>query len=320
MYNVELYIEKCLNSCINQDLSADEYEIIIVNDGSKDNSLSIAESIAQKHNNVRIITQTNGGLSSARNTGLINSRGEYIWFIDSDDWIEPNVLKELYTTASNNNLDILRFSWNIVDEKNKKYTDSPDAIHTPIYNKSLSGIEYTQNVLGTVLYVCTFLYRKKFLIEHSFSFKEGITYEDVEFNTRVIPSAGQIMSISQICYNYFQRNNSITKQVTSKSIQDLSFVLKSLISRKNDFPSCENYFNRMIDGFICWGIIMCSEGNSEIQKLFIDLLKNHGINKIHKADCIKNKVTKLLFNLNPWFALFTIKYLRRSYKFFKYKL
>ena len=103
MYNVELYIEKCLNSCINQDLSADEYEIIIVNDGSKDNSLSIAESIAQKHNNVRIITQTNGGLSSARNTGLINSRGEYIWFIDSDDWIEPNVLKELYTTASNNN-------------------------------------------------------------------------------------------------------------------------------------------------------------------------------------------------------------------------
>lgn len=109
MYNVELYIEKCLNSCINQDLSSNEYEIIIVNDGSKDTSLSRAEAIARKHNNIKIISQENGGLSSARNTGLKNAKGEYIWFIDSDDWIEPNVLKNLYQIASHNNLDILRF-------------------------------------------------------------------------------------------------------------------------------------------------------------------------------------------------------------------
>lgn len=117
MYNVELYIERCLNSCINQNLSPNEYEIIVINDGSKDNSLSIVEKIVQKYTNIHVISQINGGLSSARNTGLKNARGKYIWFIDSDDWIEPNVLKTLYDAASQNDVDILRFAWNVVDEK-----------------------------------------------------------------------------------------------------------------------------------------------------------------------------------------------------------
>lgn len=320
MYNVELYIERCLNSCINQNLSPNEYEIIVINDGSKDNSLSIVEKIVQKYTNIHVISQINGGLSSARNTGLKNARGKYIWFIDSDDWIEPNVLKTLYDAASQNDLDILRFAWNIVDEKNQKYSDSSDAIHMPIYNECLSGIEYTKKVLGTVLYVPSFLYRREYLLEHSFFFKQGITYEDVEFNTRIIPPASRVMSIPQICYNYFQRNNSITKHISQKTIEDLSFILTKLIERKRTFSECKNYFDWLIDGFICWGIILCSEGNIETQRLFINVLKKNNIRKIRKVKSLKNKVTSLFFNINPWFALLTIKYLRRSYKFIKYKL
>lgn len=320
MYNVELYIEKCLNSCINQDLSSNEYEIIIVNDGSKDTSLSRAEAIARKHNNIKIISQENGGLSSARNTGLKNAKGEYIWFIDSDDWIEPNVLKNLYQIASHNNLDILRFFWNIIDEKNKKYTDSSGIINTPIYNKTLSGIEYTKKVLGTVLYVPSFLYRKQFLIEHSFSFKEGITYEDVEFNTKVIPLASKIMSIPQIYYNYFQRNNSITKQISPKTIDDFSTVLTFLYKRRKAFPDCENYFNWLIDSFVCWGIILCSEGNKEIQKKYIITLKQWNFKKIHYVMGRRNNMIKFLFNLNPYYSFPLIKLLRQIYKFIKYKL
>ena len=320
MYNVELYIEKCLRSCINQDLPSTEYEIIVVNDGSKDNSLSLAETMSQEYPNIHIVSQANKGLSSARNTGLKRAKGEYIWFIDSDDWIESNVLGKLYDAASQNNLDILRFAWNIVDKRKKKYRDSSEAIHTPIYDEPLSGIEYTKNVLGIVLYAPSFWYRKQYLLEHLFYFKQGITYEDVEFNTRVIPQASRVMSIRQTCYNYFQRNNSITKQVSQETIKDWSYILTNLIERRKIFSECEKYFDWLIDGFVCWGIIICSGGNRKIQKSFIDLLKKHDIKKIHKTKSLKNKITGLLYNINPWLALLTINYLRIGYKFIKYKL
>lgn len=95
VYNVELYIEKCLQSCLSQDIPYDEYEIIVVNDGSPDGSLAIAESIAKTTTNMTIISQKNGGLSAARNTGMSVAKGEYIWFVDSDDWIETKDRKSV---------------------------------------------------------------------------------------------------------------------------------------------------------------------------------------------------------------------------------
>ena len=95
VYNVEKYIEKCLLSCLKQDIPQSDYEIIVVNDGSPDSSLAIAERIAAAATNIIIVSQKNGGLSAARNTGLKIAKGDYIWFIDSDDTIKENCLKSI---------------------------------------------------------------------------------------------------------------------------------------------------------------------------------------------------------------------------------
>ena len=107
VYNVEKYVEKCLRSCAEQDLPSDEYEIIVVNDGTKDSSLEIVERVAKDYSNIAIISQENAGLSAARNKGLSLAKGEYIWFIDSDDWIEKNCLQKIIRKCFEDGLDVL---------------------------------------------------------------------------------------------------------------------------------------------------------------------------------------------------------------------
>ncbi|MDH6314239.1 glycosyltransferase involved in cell wall biosynthesis [Parabacteroides sp. PFB2-10] len=95
VYNVEAYLEECLDSCLEQDIPHSDYEIIAINDGSPDGSLAILERYAAKYPNITVLSQENRGLSATRNRGIEVAKGEYIWFIDSDDWIEKNCLSSL---------------------------------------------------------------------------------------------------------------------------------------------------------------------------------------------------------------------------------
>ena len=97
VYNAERYIGQCLDSLLNQDLSAQDYEIVCVNDGSKDNSLSVLEGYAKAHANIRIVNKENGGVTTARNAGLETAQGDFIWFIDADDLVKENILAQLKT-------------------------------------------------------------------------------------------------------------------------------------------------------------------------------------------------------------------------------
>ena len=110
VYQVEEYIEKCIISIEEQDISHDLYELIVVNDGTKDNSIKLVENLQKKYSNINIVHKENGGLSSARNFGLKYATGKYIWFIDSDDYIDPYTLKKLVTEATTYDLDLLCFS------------------------------------------------------------------------------------------------------------------------------------------------------------------------------------------------------------------
>lgn len=109
MFNAENYISRCLNSALDQNLPNNEYEIIIINDGSTENSLKICQEFAIKHSNIKIISTENLGQSSARNAGIQISKGEYIYFIDSDDYISTNSLDILIEESLKFNLDILCF-------------------------------------------------------------------------------------------------------------------------------------------------------------------------------------------------------------------
>lgn len=207
VYNVEQYIKKCLISCLDQDLDKSEYEIIVVDDGSKDKSAEIVKDIAQNTSNIILIHQKNGGLSSARNTGLAMAKGEYVWFVDSDDWIKSNCLKYLTNTVCKNDLDVLCFG---VD-----YYHTPTHIDSSMSPTTQDGVVMSGEDFITKVHMIpaawVALYRRKFLICNNLRFLEGILHEDQEFTPRAYCLAHRIMYVHRHEYVYLQRQGSIMK-------------------------------------------------------------------------------------------------------------
>ena len=115
VYNTEAYLEKCVSSLLDQDLPKEDYEIILIDDGSTDSSGSLCDVFVSAHDNIRVIHQSNRGLSAARNEGIALARGKYIQFVDSDDYLNPNVLQGIVLALESKNLDILRINYQNVN-------------------------------------------------------------------------------------------------------------------------------------------------------------------------------------------------------------
>lgn len=223
MYNVEMYIQRCLTSIINNSGFMDNCELIIVNDGTKDDSDVIAQKVIEGLPNAQIIVQENRGLSAARNTGLSRAKGEYIWFIDSDDWIELNAIAVLLDKIDKK-WDIVQFGYNIVYSNGQKEC----FLRTPMVasgGKVLASMSWPMGAPFS-------LYRKDFLDNNDLSFYEGIYHEDNDFTPRVLALAKDVLVISDSLYNYFKGNpNSILSTPNIKKCHDLILVSK----RKLDF-------------------------------------------------------------------------------------
>ena len=223
MYNVEMYIQRCLTSIINNSGFMDNCELIIVNDGTKDDSEVIAQKVIEGLPNAQIIVQENRGLSAARNTGLSRAKGEYIWFIDSDDWIELNAIAVLLDKIDKK-WDIVQFGYNIVYSNGQKEC----FLRTPMVasgGKVLASMSWPMGAPFS-------LYRKDFLDNNDLSFYEGIYHEDNDFTPRVLALAKDVLVISDSLYNYFKGNpNSILSTPNIKKCHDLILVSK----RKLDF-------------------------------------------------------------------------------------
>lgn len=245
MYNVDQYIGKCLDSCLKQDISKDEYEIIVVDDESPDNSSSIVEEYIKNNKNIRLIHRENGGLSAARNTGLKEANGEYVWFVDSDDWIEENCLKILTEFAEDNNLDVLCFGLQLV------YPDGRKTSYNIQYEESrkiYTGEDFICKVkMPPAAWAA--LYRRTFLEKYRIYFYEGILHEDQEFTPRAYFLAKRISYINKELYNYLQRTGGIMKSLRNKKrSEDLLTVADSLyeFTCRNVEKNC-NAYNEMIE-------------------------------------------------------------------------
>ena len=211
IYNVEAYVGRCIESCLKQDLEREEYELLIINDGSLDGSMDVVRQHAQQYDNIRIIEQKNAGPSVARNHGIQDARGEYLWFIDSDDDISENVLKTLVDAATNQNLDVLCFDINVFEHGCLTFTHPKQSEK----NQQLyTGIEFISEV-GMPPSGCVALYKKDFLIENSLSFINGISHEDYEFTPRAYCLAKRIAYVNVPAYNYWVREGS--RQTSTKS-------------------------------------------------------------------------------------------------------
>ena len=223
MYNVEKYIQRCLSSIINNKGFLENCELIVVNDGTKDNSESIARKIIEGLPNTQIIVQENQGLSAARNIGLSRAIGEYVWFIDSDDWIEPDAIKSLMNEIDKE-YDVIQFGYNNVYSGGQ----IEQVFRTPTIDSGGRVLESMTWPMGAQFS----LYRREFLYDNNLIFYKGIYHEDNDFTPRVLSYAKEVSILRQPLYNYFKGNpNSILSTPNIKKCHDLILVSK----RKLDF-------------------------------------------------------------------------------------
>ena len=188
VYNVAPYLRKCVDSLLAQDIPSSEYEIILVDDGSPDECPQICDEYAVAHSNIRVIHQENGGLSAARNVGIKEVKGEYICFVDSDDYWEANVLAELLEKVELEDLDVLRFNYQNVNEQYQVYLPYkyPHYVDTEI--GVVSGEAYLNKRMGYACYVTQFIIKREIVPP----FTEGIHFEDVDWLPRMMLNAERV--------------------------------------------------------------------------------------------------------------------------------
>lgn len=239
VFNVEKYIVKCLKSLVNQTLK--DIEIIIVNDGSKDKSEEIIKKYLKENQTIiKYYKKKNGGLSSARNYGLKYATGEYIAFLDSDDYVEKDMYEEMYNLAKKENADMVEcdFIWEwgygkkILD-KRREYKSKKEIMKRPrvvAWNK---------------------IYKRELLNKYKIRFPEGLIYEDMEFFYKLLPHINNISYINKYFVHYTQREDSITNKQTEK-IGDIFKILDNIFDyykEKNIYSKYEielKYMSRRI--------------------------------------------------------------------------
>ena len=231
VYNVELYLEGCVESIIKQSYS--NLEIILVDDGSTDNCGQLCDKYAELDKRVTVIHKTNGGLSSARNRGIEAAKGDYLCFVDSDDWLEPNYVKDFMEKASADSIVCCGYK---AQYKNKSI------VYAPTQEESLTNIEFLDKLLSSRLEayrgkgqefvgyaVWNKFYPKRFF--QVVRYPEGLDYEDLYICFDVLKQVKFVQILPHANYNYRARGNSIVHTKSKKNFFD---HIKSMLKQEND--------------------------------------------------------------------------------------
>ncbi|WPO91426.1 glycosyltransferase family 2 protein [Chryseobacterium sp. HR92] len=218
VYNVENYLTKCLDSLVNQSLS--NIEILVINDGSKDNSEKIIEGYAQRYpEKIKAFTKENGGLSDARNFGLDRAAGDYIGFVDSDDYVSETMFEEMLLLAEKHQAKMVICNIQKVDETGKvsqKLTQLPNMPEKIVLENNFS-------VFSDISYfACNKLFKKELF--HQRRFKKGVHFEDIQLIPQLLLECDTIAQTQNFHYQYLERTDSITKTHTEKGLDMLKAV------------------------------------------------------------------------------------------------
>ena len=327
IYNVAPYLRKCVDSLLAQDIS--DYEIILVDDGSTDESGAIADEIVREIMGNRlwtigedtnsqltnvncptlsVIHQENAGLSAARNAGIAKAKGEYIWFVDSDDYVEPNVLGVLMEQINLDNLDVLRFRYQNVRETGDSFvpfvgmkTDYNDYSTIPV-----DGMTFMHERMWIQCYVWQFVLKKEIVDQELFT--KGIYFEDTDWTPRMLLQAKRVASTELVAYNYLWRAGSITltnnKEKLRKHLHDKIIILERLNTMGKSVTN-RLWFDTMISSLMIGVLDSIASDFYDERKIFIKKIKNMGIlplTTFHIAMKAKKKVKLINFSIH--FSLF----------------
>lgn len=286
IYNVEGYLKKCLDSILNQTFV--DYEIILVNDGSTDQSLSIIKEYMSKYPDIKLINQENKGLSEARNSGLKEARGNYVLFVDSDDFIDKDLLLNLNESIVNNP-DLVRFQLRVVSDKTIDINEeSFDSLNGHDAFKKIIKYRFVENAWA-------YLYSRKYLIDNGFLFKPNMYHEDYGLIPLAIIKASKVNSISYIGYNYVQRSNSIMSDSNYMKTRKKAFdVLSQYLDIVN--KDSDPYYRSFLANSV---ILKLKDLNKEDYKKYLSEIKKHNVFDNILSDTLPRKIKKMLLKISP---------------------
>ncbi|MCO4485676.1 Exopolysaccharide biosynthesis transcriptional activator EpsA [Streptococcus infantarius subsp. infantarius] len=297
VYNVEKYLKRCLESILVQ--SWNDYEIILVDDGSTDSSAQICDLYAEKYEMIRVIHKENKGLSDTRNRGIEKASGEYVYFPDSDDWLEPNTFSELSDVIEELTYDIISFNREFVTSEEDKLISAKSRIQKLSGKQALLEMLNQGDVTG---FANDKIYRKKLFLDNDIEFPVGKYYEDLGTNYKLFLKATKVYVTNQKYYHYLITNpDSITQSWNEQKLQDMfgfyrEIYYSPLVREKFEELEIEILQAYYINGLIH---ILSSLYKSNISAQYSDIEKDI------KQEIVKNSlgVTKLLNQPNK------IKYL-----------
>lgn len=296
VYNVEKYIEKCLKSILKQTYS--NFELIVVNDGSPDNSQKIIDKYSKKDKRIKSFIKENGGLSDARNYGLEYATGDYILFVDSDDYLDESLLEKLNETLLKEKVDVLRFECSTYDEEGNLIASNE--------GEDYIG-EKVDNVIKTIVRnkfvepAWLYCYSSKFWKKNKFKYEKGKIHEDFGLTPIILYEAGTISSINYNGYCYLIRNGSITNnnnyEKTKKAVYDMLEQGKKINKFLKDKPdtlrkmAISSYVNECL-------IVKGKSLNSYDQKIYFKELKSLQIAKNIYPYNSKKRFKRIISSVN----------------------
>lgn len=251
VYNTEKYLSKCLDSVLGQ--SYKNIEIIAVNDGSTDGSLKILEDYSKKSSNIIVINKKNNGVSAARNDGLKRATGEYMMFVDSDDWIDCNMIAEMMVQIKEENADIVKCGYvrdSIVKQDYFKLTNEKKIYKKEnkisLYNEIINNYKFNS--------ACTQLFSKK-LITDGMKFDSNVKIgEDLLFNLDLYTNAETVVALEECYYHYYYNDNSATTKLNLSNVitrcNDAIFVYYCFFDYLKKWNLDETYYKK-----ICYRVL-----------------------------------------------------------------
>lgn len=294
IYNVEKYIGRCAESVLNQNVPPSQYEVIFVNDGTKDNSVEVLNKAIdfEKFPNFHIYNKENGGLSSARNFGLDKAHGDYVWFVDSDDWIEPNCLAKIVKKLNEMNPDILYIHAD--DYEDDKIYKRGDYFDFGIV-RGKYFLEYLKKYNCTQFYIL----KRGFILQYEFKFRLGLLHEDNEFTPRVLYHASKVTSIEGYFYHFFKHPGSITTTPNPKKLTDLIEIAKSYKEYAKELPDKDKYlYCNVIGNNINQAMFECPKYTKDIQQAVNSAISKGNFSGDLLKASIKNINWKVFFLLS----------------------
>lgn len=305
IYNVEQYLHKCVDSLLNQDISLSEYEIILVDDESPDMCPKICDDYAAAYENIQVVHRKNGGLSAARNSGIEVATGKYIMFVDSDDYIEPNVLSGLLAQAEQDNLDVLRYRLQYVNPQYEVYNPyKSDPFKGNDYSEEpTDGVTFLNTRMSTACYAWAFVLKRELL--DGCLFTPGIYFEDTDWTPRMLCKAKRVASTNTIVYNYLQREGSITNAVNrsnqKKVLDDKMRLIETMQCQAQELSKHgkeKRWFARMIADTVISIMGILSTQFYDERTAYLAKLKESDVYPI-QSRIVKAK----LINLSPRLAV-----------------